>query len=131
MPKIDLTITISVVIAICAIISPVITTLLNNHHALKMKKLEMKLTEQEKSTLYKRGIYENYLRLTSQCIMHPSAQNLADYGNIYPMALIYFPEELISELNELNTQIAKHEMNNCREMFDKLAPKIRTILKTQ
>ena len=40
MPKVDLTVTISVIIAICAIISPIITTILNNRHLYKIRKLD-------------------------------------------------------------------------------------------
>ena len=56
-PQIDLTITISVIIALCAIITPLITTLLNNQHQLKIKKLELEQVRIENTVLYKRSIF--------------------------------------------------------------------------
>lgn len=38
--QIDLSLTITSIIALCAIISPIITTAINNHHQLSIKKME-------------------------------------------------------------------------------------------
>jgi len=42
MPEISLSFTITAIIALCALISPIATTLLNNRHQLKIKELELK-----------------------------------------------------------------------------------------
>lgn len=81
--KVDLTITISVVIAICAIISPIITTLLNNHHLYKMKKLEVKIEAEKSAYFYKRGVYEDYLKHTEQYIIVRDKDTSLKYGSIY------------------------------------------------
>ena len=39
--KIDLTLTLSIIIAVIALISPIITTMINNHHQEKLKKIDM------------------------------------------------------------------------------------------
>lgn len=39
--KIDFTLTLSIIIAVIALISPIITTLINNHHQTKLKKIDM------------------------------------------------------------------------------------------
>lgn len=39
--KIDFTLTLSIVIAVIALISPIITTVINNRHQLKIKKIDM------------------------------------------------------------------------------------------
>ena len=49
MPEIDLTISISVILAVCAIISPIATTLINNRYQLKLKDLEYQQKEKEDS----------------------------------------------------------------------------------
>ncbi len=130
MPEIDLTITVTVVIAVCAIISPVITTLLNNHHLYKMKKLDMKLESQKNSYFYKRGIYEEYLKSASKSITLTSNENMSDYGEAYMLALVYFPEDLQKDLISINDFICRYERDEARALLNKLAPKIRTILKT-
>lgn len=129
MPKVDLTITISVVIAICAIISPVITTILNNHHQLKLKKLELKAENEKTTYFYKRGIYENYLKYSGRCITLATRENLSEYGETYMLALIYFPENLQPELIKINESINVHNWDEARAQLNTLAPKIRSILK--
>lgn len=129
MPEIDLTITVTVVIAVCAIISPIITTLLNNHHLYKMRKLDMRLETQKTSYFYKRGIYEEYLKAAGRCVAHANAERLNEYGEVYLLALIYFPEDLQTELITINESICQHAWGNARTALNQLAPKIRTILK--
>lgn len=128
MPKIDLTITISVVIAVCAIISPVITTLLNNHHVYKMKKLDLKRETEKSSYFYKRGVYEDYLRCAGRCVSNADNKTMQEYGEIYLLALVYFPEDLRSELIHINDLICKFSFKEARPALDNLASKICTIL---
>lgn len=128
MPKIDLTITISVVIAVCAIISPVITTLLNNHHVYKMKKLDLKRESEKSSYFYKRGVYEEYLKRAGKCVADANHDCMREYGETYLLALVYFPEELRPELIAINDYISKFSWKEARSALDGLAPKICTIL---
>lgn len=130
MPKIDLTITISVVIAFCAIISPIITTILNNRHLYKMKKLDIKLETEKASYFYKRGIYEEYLKLAGKCATNADENNLREYGEIYLLALVYFPDDLHSELMNIHTLLCQFNWREARIALDILAPKICTILKS-
>lgn len=125
MPKVDLTVTISVIIAICAIISPIITTLLNNHHLYKMRKLDDAAQLRKDSYFYKRGVYEDYLRYTSQCLTNPSASTLNEYGKNYALALIYFPDELQEQLIAINETINNHRWNDALSNLNEIAPVIR------
>lgn len=125
MPKVDLTVTISVIIAICAIISPIITTHLNNHHLYKMRKLDDATQLRKDSYFYKRGVYEDYLRYTSQCLTNPSASTLNEYGKTYTLALIYFPDELQEQLIAINEAISNHMWANALSNLNGIAPVIR------
>ena len=55
MPKIDLTITISVIVALCAIISPIFTTLLNNRYLFKLEESKQKTKELRKHCAPQKG----------------------------------------------------------------------------
>lgn len=50
--KLDLTVTITAILGIAAIISPIATALINNRHQLKLKKLEYQQKEKESSYFY-------------------------------------------------------------------------------
>ena len=128
--EISLTVIISVVLAICTVVSPIITTILNNRHQLKLRKLDMKL-EQEKSFLfYKREIYENYSKFTSAYLQNRNAEDAHNYGEYYALALLYFPKEMIPQLTSINKQIESRNYNVALEQLETLSVHIRTTLKT-
>ena len=77
--KLDLTVTITAILGIAAIISPIATALINNHHQLKLKKLEYQHQEKESTFFYKRGIYEDYLKYAGKCITLPDHDSLQEY----------------------------------------------------
>ena len=128
--EIDLTITITVVIAVCAIVSPIITTLLNNHHLYKMRKLDMKLDTEQKARFYKRDVYEDYLKTAGKCIACSNNENMSAYGEAYMLALIYFPSELRNELIHINDYVVKCNRDQAITLLNQLAPKIHTILQS-
>ena len=80
MPKFDLTISISVILTICAIISPIATTIINNRYQIKIKKIELQQEHFKNTVLYKRSIYENYLKYAGRCISSPDPDSLKKYG---------------------------------------------------
>lgn len=86
MPKIDLTVTVSIIIALCAIISPILTAIINNHHQLKLRKLELREKQYENTIVYQRSIFENYLRASGKCITHANPDALREYGEYYLIA---------------------------------------------
>lgn len=79
-----------------AIISPVITTIISNHHQARMKHLEI---------IEKRGldIIENYLAITSREILTTGISE--PYQKSYAQIFLYAPKSIHSDLEELNTLI--------------------------
>lgn len=128
MPKVDLTITISAVIAICAIISPILTTWINNHYRLKEKKIDAECAKEKEKFFYKRGVYEDYLKWTASCISSATGTSLSEYGQAYALALVYFPNNLCPDLIQIDKLIALHRWQEARDVFNALAPKIRAKL---
>lgn len=102
MPKIDLTITVSVIVALAAVISPILTAIINNKHQLNLKRLELKQQEYERTVLYKRNIFENYLRYLSEVSQRPTADSISGYARFYPLAFMYAPEKIKVEMSKVN-----------------------------
>ena len=65
--KFDFTVTITAILGIAAVISPIATAIINNRYQLKVKKLELEQNHKDKTTYYVRSIFENYLRYTGKC----------------------------------------------------------------
>lgn len=128
MPKIDLTITISVIVALCAIVSPIATAIINNRYQLRLKKMEMKQKQLESTVLYIKSIFENYLKYGGRCISHADPNALKDYGEYYLLALLYAPAELHSEMKCINSLMAEYKWSQAAPLFETLTPKIYSIL---
>ena len=93
--KFDLTITISVIVALTAIISPVIVALINNSYQLKMKKLES-------YDLAKRNAFERFSKAVGTYISYPDTRNKIDLGNAAYGLLPYFKIDLYLFDNIIN-----------------------------
>ena len=130
MPKVDLTITISVIVALAAIISPVLTAILNNRHQLKLKRLELEQQKYEQAVLYKRNIFENYLKGVSALSHYNNTrENCNLYSENYPLAFMYLPPEIQKLMTAINDLVGRHEYPLIRNHIDELSLLICTELK--
>lgn len=129
MPKIDLTISVTALLGIAAIISPILTTLLNNHHLLKMKKIELKQKEFDQTVLYKRNIYEQFLQGLSQLSQNQNEEHLGLYSKYYPLAYMYLPSDVQKTLSELNSLVLSRSWKEVGKYVDRLTIDIYTVLK--
>ena len=129
--KFDLTVTITAILGIAAIISPIATAIINNRYQLKLKRIELDQELRKETFFYRRGVFEDYLRFTGQLITyHSSEEHKSKYGAIYPLALIYFPDRLATDVMLLNDSITKQNWTLALNQLNALAPKIRTLLQT-
>ena len=100
--SIDLTVTISVIIALCAIISPIIVSIINNHYQIKLKKIEI-------NQINKAKIFEDYLCNLQRYIKYQTSDNKMKYGESYGKALVYASEETRKIMIELDRQMEGRE----------------------
>ena len=129
MPKIDLTISVTALLGIAAIISPILTALLNNRYLLKMKKLESKQKEFDQTVLYKRNIYEQFLQGLSQLSQNQNEEHLGLYSKYYPLAYMYLPSDVQKTLSELNSLVLSRSWKEVGKYVDRLTIDIYTVLK--
>lgn len=128
MPQIDLTITISVILAFTAIISPIFTTIINNRYQLKIKRLEVKQKEYEQTILYKRNIFENYLRYLNDVFQNPTKESLSGYAQYYPLASLYLPPNVQKKLSSINHKLRQSVRSNIVDEIDEIIIDISTEL---
>lgn len=127
-PKIDLTITISVIVALAAIISPIFTTIINNRHQSKLKKMELNQKQFESTVLYKRTIFENYLRSAGKCITQANHESFREYGEYYLIALMYAPESINLKMLQAHNFMAKYKWEEAARVYEELSPMIYSML---
>lgn len=66
--KLDTSLTLTSIIAIVALISPILTALINNYYSLKIKELENNQKRYEESIKKKQEIFEKYCQTLSQAL---------------------------------------------------------------
>ena len=128
--KVDLTITITAILGIAAIISPIATAIINNRYQLKIKELELKQKQLENTTYYIRSIFENYLRYAGKCISSSDSQSQQDYGEYYFLALSYAPEPLVQSMINVNSAITDLAWEEATRLLEQLRPQINELLQT-
>lgn len=126
--KVDLTITVTSILGIAAIISPIATAIVNNLYQLKLKKIELQQKHLENTTYYIRSIFENYLRYAGRCIYNSDRVALKDYGEYYFLALSYAPDEMTDLLISINNCIYNEQFDDATRQLEQLKPKISVLL---
>lgn len=80
--QIDLTVSISVILALSAILSPIIVSIINNHHQLKIKRIEI-------NEKYIISAFQNYLSKLEECISFNVVDYYQEYNKAFGQALLY------------------------------------------
>ena len=131
--QIDLTVTISVIIAICAIISPVLVALINYHHQYKMRTLETKHDEEvnKHNMVYNHVVllFETYLGTLEGCMKNMTYEAQEKYGVALGNTLIYasYTSQTImldiddkvtnSSIDTIEQNITRSEISNISAML--------------
>lgn len=121
MPNIDLTVTISVIVALCAIISPILTTIINNLFQLKLKRLESSQKRYEDTVLHKREIFENFLSAFNQVCQLPTNEAIAQYSSSYSLVYVYLPKKVRDDLGTVNLLINNKKYNEAIKYVDAIS----------
>lgn len=127
MPEFDLTISISVIVALCAIISPILTSIINNRYQIKLKRMELSKQEYRDAVLYQRNVYEKYLKHAGRCIYYADADAQKDYGEYYYSALMYAPPDIQSDMVAANKLMMENRYDEASVLIEGLTAKIHAI----
>lgn len=121
----NLSVSISIVVAICAIISPILTAIINNHYQYKLRKLDDEKELRKTSAIYKRDVLENYLKYLGQCHVRATADSEANYGKYYFLAYLYAPSDVLPLMEEIDKHYSNHDFYNKDIPLETVAFKLR------
>lgn len=120
MSKSNLSVTISTIVALAAIISPIFTTIINNLYLLKIKKLEMKQEEYKQTILHKRDILENYVRYLNEVYQNLNNSALSEYSHYYSLAYLYLPNEIQKKISRVNHLLGQSVLADIVDDIDEI-----------
>lgn len=111
------TIVVALVAAIAAIIAPVLSSLINNHYQLKVKKLEHYEEKRIK-------VINNYVSTVSKCIQSASNENIGEMCETLNSIFLYTSPDLWDDLIELNNLILNIEFEQASELLPTIAQRL-------
>ena len=100
---------VAMVVAICALISPILTAIFNNWHQRKMKQMEYDHQEREDQLKREREIYEGYIRAAGAAVQSGTLDNLSEFGSHSALAMYYAPKELREDMLSKETQSSANQ----------------------
>lgn len=122
---------ITIVIAVCAILSPIITAIINNHHQKVMKKLEYKHLEHEEQVQHEREICEAYIRAAGSCIHRADVDAVKKYGEHFGLIVYYAPEDIRKDILLLEDSIFSGTEANKSQLLTTIAVKLHKYQKSR
>ena len=124
MPTVDLTVTITTVLALVAIISPVLTAIIDNVFRLILKHSENKQKRYEQNTLHKREIFENFLSAFNEVCHLKDNDTISRYASSYSLVYVYLPQNVQRDLATVNLLIEKRDWNEAIKYVDLISTDI-------
>ena len=116
---------VTVVIAVVAIISPILTAVINNCFQLKFKKIELKEKHKQDTVNYQRNVFENYLRYAAYRAADTKIEQ-DKYQEVYSLALLYASDELREQMIKIDfLSSSPYHHFEANEKFTQLIPQIR------
>lgn len=102
---------------VVAIISPVVTTVMNNKVSLKEKELDFKNNVKTLSII-------DFLEKAGKVTTHSDASNMAEYGAAFGRAFLFLPEDvkqaaIVFNNNVIDWKFSKDSLNYLISAFDK------------
>lgn len=118
--KLDTSLTITSIIAFVALISPVLTAIINNRYQIKMKQLEINEKRYNENIRLKKELFEKYCESLSQVVVYysPSYEVLKWYGSCYGKALLYMNKQQSDQAIEINKQINLQRYKMAHDLSD-------------
>jgi hypothetical protein len=128
MPKVDLTVTISVILGCAAIISPILTSMINNLHNSKIKQLELEQEHIKNTILHQKNIFEKYIRYAGRYIALADQESSKEYEEYYFLSILYASEELRKKMISTHKNIEEGDWENATIHLEQLIPEIIDLL---
>ena len=128
---IDLTLTVGSILAICAVVAPVITTAMNNRHQLKVKRLELDDAQRQRETKRLTEIYDTYVSAAGACVMYPESADFSAFQAASAKAMLYAPEAVLPQMRNLAAQIEILDANQALPLIYEITQSLRATVQWQ
>lgn len=119
--KFDFTVNFALLLTLCSIVLPTITTILNNRHQIEMRKMDFNFDK-------KFAAIEAYIESVGNCLEMRSVVNFSKYNKAKGMLYLYVPKKLRKQISELDACIKSERFDVASQLFDDLCISLSDIV---
>lgn len=109
--------------AIAAIIAPVLTALINNHHHYRMRKIELVQSEKIKAI-------QEYAETCGNCIERPKGHEKSEYAKSYGKIFLYADKRYWKDIKAVNQAIEDENYTIASEKLASVCQSLSKDMKT-
>ena len=120
--------TVGSILAASAVISPIITAIINNKHLAKMRKMDREDEKYKNTDAYKRKLIETYLQKTAGCINNKQTENNVEYSESFGRLVAYVSGRIQKQMIEIDGYLHSLEYEKARVAFIELIPQLTDIV---
>lgn len=102
--SVDLTITVSIIIALCAIVSPIIVAIINNRHNIKIRYIDI-------ANDYKMKAFEKYLDDVRKLTSSDNENLIYIYNQSFSSAMLYASSNTLQFMFEIDSLISSRKID--------------------
>jgi len=108
------------IIALVALLSPIVTAIINNRYQIKIKQLELSERRYEESIRRKRELFEKYCQDLSKVITLQAGTDeiLSEYASSYAKAILYMSPEDVTCATSINFDIENGHFEKAYNSMD-------------
>lgn len=139
MPELDLSITITVIIAISAIISPIFVSIINNKHQINLRKLDLEHSYKMKEIEERQRSYERYVIEETKVLYeflssigyvshHIIQSSIERYGSLYPLVYARANSDLQKILIQFDSKIRSNEKFEASKLVAPITVSVRSMI---
>lgn len=112
---------VAIALGLSAVISPIVTTIINNRHQKVLNQqnneLQLKLKYLESSFPLKSLALDNYLNSLSKYLTNPSKQNLSDYKISMTKVHLYVGKNVINAIENIDQAIDSNQFEDINQIL--------------
>lgn len=131
MVSVDLTVTISVILGLAAVVVPTLGTIISCRVQWKIKREEMREDRRRYEQRQISDIYDTYAIAAGACVYNRSKEALADFSAASAKAMMYAPKEIVPKMRELANRLDSADYNSAKGLVSEITEAMRDAVKTK
>lgn len=120
--------TVTIIIAVSAIFSPVITAIINAILQLRLKRLEVLESRYRDIYVYRRSVFERYLLSIGKYATDDWKLTVRSYGEAYALAYAHSPESVRLQMLLFDQAVKSNDSKAVRELLPSVASSVAEII---